>query len=278
VNALDRWSARAFAQLITALQYTAAAAADGYVTAALLEQNIDPVANGQVNPYGFAGTAGDGRSLETLFDQPVIAAKTLIGQGLEPLTAWTSARNTVQMMAVTAVQDAGRGAAGVASSARPRVSGFVRMLTPPSCSRCAVLAGRWYRYDAGFNRHPRCDCIGVPANEDTSGDLRTDPRQAVESGNVTGLSRADTRAITDGADVSQVINAHRGMYTADAYGQRVKATQEGVTRHGLAGQRLRAQGGSYGRTPRLRPEAIYRLAGADRAEAIRLLTRFGYLT
>src|SRR5690606_23965723 len=38
---------------------------------------------------------------------------------------------------------------------------YVRMLTPPSCSRCTVLAGRWYRKNAGFARHPGCFPAGA---------------------------------------------------------------------------------------------------------------------
>jgi hypothetical protein len=162
------------------------------------------------------------------------------------------------------------------------------MLTPPSCSRCAVLAGRWYRYNAGFDRHPACNCIAIPANEDTSGDLLTNPRLAIAAGKVTGLSRADTRAILDdGADVGQVINAHRGMRTANMYGRDLKITLEGTTVRGLAGKFLIAEGQRFDKLqgeryrrvqiPRLRPQTIYQVAGTDRAEALRLLRRFGYL-
>jgi hypothetical protein len=288
LGALDRWQALDLAGIVTALQLAAAESADPYVTAALLEQGIAPDQDYAINAVVFAGVAGDGRSLVSLLDQPRIRAKTLIGLGWASEDAWRNARASLQTMAATAVQDAGRGAVQVATAARPHVTGFVRMLTPPSCSRCTVLAGRWYRYNAGFDRHPRCDCIGIPANEDTSGDLRTNPRLAIESGNVTGLSRADSRAILDdGADVGQVINAHRGMYTADLFGRRLQLTTEGITKRGLAGQRLgnfeqnvaRDEGQRYRRSqvPRLRPESIYRVAGDDRAEALRLLRRFGYL-
>jgi hypothetical protein len=89
---------------------------------------------------------------------------------------------------------------------------------------------------------------------------------------------ADHRAIVEhGADVGQVINAHRSMYTASAYGRRLRATREGTTFRGLAGQSIARQGGRYTRTPRLMPEEIYRLAGGDRIQAIHLLRRFGYL-
>ena len=58
------------------------------------------------------------------------------------------------------VSDAGRSAESVATAARPNV-GYVRFLSPPSCARCAILAGRVYRYSQGFQRHPGCDCTMV---------------------------------------------------------------------------------------------------------------------
>jgi hypothetical protein len=60
------------------------------------------------------------------------------------------------------VNDAGRTASLVDVGRRPAVTGYVRSLNPPSCSRCAVLAGRVYRYSTGFQRHPRCDCLMTP--------------------------------------------------------------------------------------------------------------------
>jgi hypothetical protein len=125
--------------------------------------------------------------------------------------------------------------------------------------------------------------VHIPASEDVAGDFRTDPRAAIKAGQVTGLSKADTRAIVeDGADVSQVINAKRGMYTADGR----KFTTEGTTRRGVAGRRLEAAGAEARKVrgqrvrrvdvPRLRPEQIYRDA-VDREDAIRLLRRFGFV-
>jgi hypothetical protein len=278
VGRLDLFNAGRLAVGITALQVLAVRQSDAYVDAALAEQGIDSTPAAEVSVKAIAGVAGDGRDLTSLLDLPRIEAKTAIGGGLAADLAWDRARESLRLMAVTAVQDAGRAGDSVAMVARPQVGGYVRMLNPPSCPNCAVLAGKFYKWNTGFARHPRCDCRHVPSNEDVAGDLRTDPLAAIRSGQVRGLSKADTRAILeDGADVGQVINAHRGMYTADAYGQRVKATQEGVTRRGVAGRRMAEQGGRYTKTPRLRPEAIYRVA-ADREDAIRLLKRFGYLT
>lgn len=276
LDALDSWQPARLANRIAALQLLAAQDADPYLDAVLLEQNLSLAADGELDAFAFVGVAGDGRSLLTLLDEPRIAAKTAIGQGLGAQEAWDRARTSVQTMSVTAVQDAGRGADSVAMVARPAVTGYVRMLNLPSCARCTVLAGKFFEWNQGFARHPRCDCRHVPTSEDISGDLRTDPEAAVRSGQVTGLSRADTQAIQDGADVGQVINAQRGMYTADVFGIRAKATREGVTKRGQFGKADRAAGRAA--SPRLRPEAIYKIAGDDREEALRLLRRFGYLT
>lgn len=285
VDDLDAWQPQTLTRQISLLQLAAAQAADPYVTAALREQDTDAASLGSVNPAAFAAMAGDGRSLVTLLDEPRIQTKEAIGNGTPPAEAWLSAGSTLEMMVATAVQDAGRVAAGVAMTARPTVYGQVRQLSPPSCSRCAILAGRWYRWDAGFPRHPHCDCIGIPAAEDVIGSLVTDPNAAVRAGQVTGLSRAEMQAFSEGADLGQLVNVHRegGIYTA--WGGR-RFTREGVTRRGIAGKRLEAAGSNvrllpgdrYRRVtvPRLTPEQIYRDA-LDRDDAIRLLKRFGYI-
>lgn len=267
LGALDSWQPAKLAAQIAAVQLVAGRDADSYVTAALTEQGIDPAAVGAVSPRSVAGVAGDGRSLVTLLDEPRIAAKVRIGQGMPARRAWEMSRETVRLMAVTAVQDAGRGAVAVAQVARPAVTGYVRMLNPPSCSRCAVLAGRHYKWNAGFARHPRCDCRHVPATEDTAGDLTTDPGAYFESLPPGEQDRIFTgpgaQAIRDGADVAQVVNARRGMQPAQLFGQQLRITTAGAARRGA---------------PRLMPESIYQIAGDDRAEALRLLRLNGYLT
>lgn len=148
--------------------------------------------------------------------------------------------------------------------ARRHVAGYVRMLVPPSCSRCVVLAGNFYRFNAGFERHPRCDCRHIPAAEALAGDLALDTRAYFDS-----LSEAEQRrvftvagaeAIRDGADIGRVVNARRGMYTAQVGGRRVLATTA------VSGSRVR-----------LMPETIVRVA-PNRAERLRLLRLHGYIT
>src|SRR5690606_41067797 len=86
----------------------------------------------------------------------------------------------LERIAATQVADAGRVATGLGVVARPGI-GYVRMLQPPSCSRCAILAGRIYRRNAGFLRHPLCDCIHIPTTEAAGRDLTTDPRAYFDS-------------------------------------------------------------------------------------------------
>jgi hypothetical protein len=150
------------------------------------------------------------------------------------------------------------------------------MVNPPCCQRCAVLAGQVFRSNQGFARHPRCDCVHVPTTE-------TDWRDAgvlIGAEDVKDLTIAQRKAIADGADMNQVINAHR-------HGSRSKdlmATTEGVTKRGVAGKRLIEQGGSTrgtgrystARTTRLTPKGIYEVA-ADRDEALTLLKQHGYI-
>lgn len=250
-------------------QFIAADVADDYLTDI---SGYEPAF--ELNPLAFSGIAADGRDLETLLEQPLSAAlDAYYDDDLGGTTAIREARArkaglfSVQRIAATETADAGRTADQVALVSRPQLTGYVRVLELPSCDRCVILAGRRYRWSDGFDRHPACDCRHVPVSEaDDVDSMTTDPAEAIRSGQVHGLSEADTQAVLDGADPAQVINAKRGgMSTAAGY----KTTREGTSRRGLAGQR-RGRG-----KPRLRPESIYELA-ADRAEAIEMLRAHGY--
>jgi hypothetical protein len=250
--------------VVAGAQRVAAGQADKYLDYVLTAQRISPVSHGLVNPAALTGVASDGRDLMTLLYQPVITALVGIGSGNDVPRALASGRSVLDMIVRTQVADAGRAADQVAMAARPQVTGYVRMLVGRSCSRCAILAGRHYSWQADFKRHPRCDCTAVPAREDTADDLRTDPRRYFDSLSAAEQSRqftvAGAEAIRSGADIAQVVNARSGMYSAA--GQSLTSTAV----------RTRGQGGV-----RLMPEQILREADGDRDEALRLLKRFGYL-
>lgn len=233
-------------------QRRAASQADGYVSrVATLTLPADPFA--RVTPAGFVGQASDMRPLPTLLDVSRQRALRLVAEGMAAPQALDAGLAHLQRVVASEVQDAGRNADQAALTATPTMQGYVRFLNLPSCDRCVVLAGRFYRWSSGFRRHPTCDCTHLPAAvASPDAGVLTDPAQAVASGQVRGLSRADQRALADGADLGRIVNAKRtGMRVSGA----------GVQRRGR----------------RLTPASIYARAGDDRDAAVDLLARNGYL-
>ncbi len=301
---------------VGAAQLLAASEADGYVAAALAEQGLEVDADGVLIPSALAGVASDGRDLGTLLAEPAVTSLTRLARGADLASALTAGGVQLDMIVRTQVADAGRVADGVATVVRPR-AGYVRMLSLPSCSRCIVLAGRYYEFNAGFDRHPRCDCVHIPCSEDRGDDLRTDPKQAFRSMSAADQDRVFTKAgaeaIRLGADIGQVVNARRGaagltpagaritdeearllrggkdvgrLATTRIYGQDVFITTEGTTTRGVAGNLLgaretltKASTDRYRRASKVRlmPESILAAANGDRDMAVKLLKRFGYL-
>jgi hypothetical protein len=241
-------------------QATAAAAAGLYVDDALAESGVSIESAGRVQPGAFAGIASDGRPLASLMLTPAITTLEQIKQGATPARALTSGRFVLDLITRTQVADAGRVAVGTAIAARPEVGGYVRMIVGKTCARCLILAGRRYRWNEGFRRHPRCDCRHVPVAENVPGDLRTDPQAYFDSLDKAGqdelLGKAGAEAVRSGADMAKVVNARHGMQTA-ADG-RLYTTE------------------AAGKRPRLMPEQIFRDA-RDRDDAIRLLRLHGYI-
>lgn len=289
---LDAAWARILPKLLSAViagQQLAVAGADDFVQAALAEQGVRAKPAGKLAQAAFLGVGGDGHPVSGQLYGAVTFTKQQIGSGRGLEQALESGRSRLVLLSATAVQDAARSAVTTSMAARPKIAGYVRVLSPPSCSRCAILGGRWYRWNAAFNRHPRCDCGAAPAGEGDRG-LRTDPKAYFNS-----LSRAEqdrlftqagAEAIRLGGDMNQIVNARRGMQTATAYGRSLKTTTEGTTTRGQFGRQERARVAAITgedpksirlRTPRLMPEQIFQIAGDDRDAAISMLKRFGYI-
>lgn len=254
-------------------QLAAATAAEPFVAAALAKQAAAAVPLGSLAPRSLAGIASDGRDLDSLLLQPLIQTLAAIEAGAPPDAALELGANAVDTIAQTQVSDAGRAGVDVAMTAHPEASGWVRMLVPPSCGRCVVLAGRVYRWSSGFDRHPQDDCVTVPAQENVADDLTTDPQAYFDSLTAAQQDRdfgkAVAAAIRDGADISQAVNARRGTRGMSRPGRRA-TTVEGTTRRGVAGARLRG-------APRLMPQGIADIAGADRERRLELLQQHGYI-
>lgn len=261
-------------------------------------------AAGEVDPMALVSTDGAGRpvmgmaySSAGVVGGAVEGAQEAGGNaGVAMAQAWQSAGRSLAVATQTTLSDTSRTAKSTAMVARD--TGWIRVLTPPSCRRCVPLAGKYHRRaTADFKRHPGCDCTQMPYDYDEehpdfkglffdSNDyFRSLPQEQQDK--VFGLANA--QAIRDGADVNQVINAERGMTTVrDRFGMRTRVTTEGTTKKGWASRYLRQTydakmvkqpGSRYRRTnrPRLIPEEIYAMAGDDRDMVLNLLHKNGYL-
>ena len=169
---------------------------------------------------------------------------------LERMTAKTETDAEFERLVASITQETARAVQQAAVAVRPEI-GWVRHLALPSCSRCAVLAGRVYRWSDGFLRHPGCDCTMTPTSENDDS-MAYDVEELARTGQVTGLSKADQRALAEGADFGRLVN--------------VRSRKAGLTESGRVLERA----------GRMTPEGIYRMA-SDRAEALELLTQQGYL-
>ena len=207
-------AAPALVDAVTSGQQSTAAPADAYVGAVVVSDGLTSQPAGQVQTRSLVGTAADGRPLLSLLYQPVIETRwrMLAGQSVEE--ALLGSLSTLLRMVESEVADAGRAADGISIASNRTCTGYVRQLSPPSCSRCVVLAGKVYAFNQGFQRHPHCDCVHVPTTR-----YRHQPTMDPEA-YFGSLSRAEqdriftaagAQAIRDGADLASGVNARRAM-------------------------------------------------------------------
>lgn len=286
-------------ETVTVGQEAAAATAQAYVASVLLEQGIDASSPYTVDLSAFVGVAGDGREVASaLYGGVIQAAKAQYRPEIASLpaaqasdAALAEAEAWMEQLAATILADAIRAVETVEIAQRPWLDGYVRMLDPKNpCSRCVILAGRFYLFNAGFDRHPACRCVHIPAQENNAESILTNPNKYFDSLSPADQDRvftpAGAEAVRLGADISQVVNARRGMNTAQQnprgwipkgrmeavrmYGRDVFVTTEGVTKTGVYGR-------TRGKKPvRLMPESILAVA-TDREDAIRLLRLYGFI-
>lgn len=216
------------ARVVAFHQATAAFQAERAVTQMLAEQGNDQAPSALLNSQAFTTTPG---AVAAMLEQ--VEVDYQFTQLVESL-----------------VQSAGRAAEQASTAVRPRV-GYARYLSGASCSRCAVLAGRVYRYSEGFLRHPRCDCTMIPTSAANPSFIH-DPVDLARQGLVTGLSKGDRQALNAGADFGRVAN--------------VRSKSAG----------LNTPGRVLVRAGRPTPEAIYASA-PSREDAIQALISAGYV-
>lgn len=309
----ESWAATAPAMgaVLTRLQSEAAVDGARSVPLALADQGVEVEPEYTVKPRNVAGFAGAGYAPVDVFESAPIVAKSRIAQGWTVEAAMAAGGAILSGITQTAMADAGRQGQMLAIHSRPRV-GYVRMLTPPSCSRCAILAGRSSGREA-FPRHPRCDCRAIPGLEGWEQDLTMNtgeyfeslptaadladryPGMTVKQRRAAGhtsqedaFTVAGAKAIRDGANPSAVVNARRGMFQVQTPGSfKWLATVESTSKRGLGGRSMRLGGlGEMRKYPgssrrrmsaqRLMPETIYQVA-RDKEDTLRLLKLYGYI-
>lgn len=302
-DALASWTAgigERIYVLLSLLQELIATDAIGYVYRILAIQGLRPTGP-RPDPLAFAGIASDQRDLESLLAGAVVHVRQAQREGKSDADARRAGENFLRLVVTTQAADAARAAESVAlttadpvvdqripapreravsreTDGQPVTLGWIRMLNPPSCGRCAVLAGRFYRWSDGFERHEMCDCRHIPVTENLAGDLTTDPAlyfdSLTEAEQNYYFGKAVAQAIRDGADVSQVVNAatrpNASYVVTTPTGERRRYTREGTTRRGYYGAAGRGQ-----RRPT--PWQVYKDAGGDQERAVELLRRFGYV-
>jgi hypothetical protein len=173
--------------LVTAGQIAAAQLADPYLARVLAEtgQPNTPVA--AVRARGFAGVAADGRSLPGFLAGAVVAAKQARSE-MFTNDALAVGSRWLDMATETIIADTARSAVTVGITVRPDIDGYVRSTGGHACSRCQVLAGKFYPYSAGFLRHPRCHCVNTPTSRRRAGDFTESP--SVRSADLSSLDIA----------------------------------------------------------------------------------------
>ena len=212
--------------LTSGAQLAAARAAVDYVPIVLEETNQPDRPEALIRPRAFAGVASDGRSLAGLLEGAKVRAKeatktrvvrdvefgtlTTI-RGLDGGDALALGEKWLEQALQTAVADAMRDATAASVAVRPGL-GWVRIASPPCCSRCAVLAGTFYRWNEPNRRHPGCDCLTQPVTEKDSDQYLTNAADLLKRGQITDLSSNQRKRLDEGANLNKVLNESRDRW------------------------------------------------------------------
>lgn len=267
--------------VVAAAQLGAARAASRYVTDVLGEPDL------RVEPRAFAGAASTVDqmmygALGSVLYGAVVRARSAdansLRERLEAGGLW------LDQAVHTQVGDASKEATTTQMAAWQQV-GYTRMAVAPCCKRCAVLDGKWFARNEGFERHPQCDCIHVPSRE-----VPEDWR-GIDLDDIKDLTKAERAAMEAGASWSQVINASRKgavspdrMWTIESTSRRSWSSHARRQIAKARGELLEEAAGTAGpgrftrrATPRPTPYAIVKYA-KDHDDMVRLLARYGYFS
>jgi hypothetical protein len=239
-----------------------------------------------INPAGFAGhMTSTGATIPGALTGPILGVYHDVDHGVDVDLALHRGANSLDQILTTEVHDTARAAEQVQLTADRTITYYVRQIEGGACGKCIILSGRRYKYSRFFERHDNCRCHLRPDVEvvDMTVPFGTSkirsPREIFDSmtpeERVKAFGVNGAKAITDGADMYKVVNAttvKKGQSTR--HPDRTMTAPDGKVIPGI-GIRKGADGVMRFRPT---PEGIYRLAGDNREEAIRLFQLHGYIT
>lgn len=246
---------------------------EDYLDYAFNDQNIDGL-DARLKPSTIVGTMpATGATLDAALAGVAYHALDHIGRGYSAREAMDGGMLELSRLIQYAVADASRASAQVRIGTAQQNVGYTRVVSAGCCARCAVLAGRFYRWNEGFKRHPNCLCQHFPATSMVAPQTATDPYQHFNALSESEQNRIYTKAgaesIRNGADIYQVVNSRRGMTESGRF------TSEGAGKRGF--YRTGSQAGRSGRR-RLSVGEIMRRAEGNKDRFAQMLTEYGYLT
>lgn len=211
----------------------AATQAATYLPQVLAETRQVAPTSSAIIPSAFVEATPAGSDVGLYLDSAVVRSKQAVAAGADVRSALKTGGNWLTGSLLTIMADTSRDVVSADIAQRPTVTGYVRMLNAPSCARCVILAGKWFRWNQGFLRHPKCDCRHIPAAEDLAGSYLTDPYEYFKSLSVRDqeklFGKNEALAIRDyGADIYRTMNIKmRGLGTPKSnriYGTPIKRT------------------------------------------------------
>lgn len=242
-----------------------------YIDFAFNEQNIDGL-DARLRPAAIVGTMpATGATLDAALAGVAFHTLDHIGRGHSVRDAVDGGMLELAQLVQYAVADASRASAQIRIGTTQTSVGYTRVVSAGCCARCAVLAGRFYRWNTGFLRHPNCLCLHFPTTAVGATETATDPYTQFEALSPREQDRIYTKsgaeAIRNGADMNQVVNARRGMTTSGRF------TSEGSSRRGY--YRITSDAGKAGKR-RLSVDELLRRSGGSKEAFVRLLNEYGY--
>lgn len=238
----ESWTAirPAMLNLVYNGRLAAATTSATYTPQVLAETGQVAPAVGAVIPAAFVQATPDGRDVGSLLDTAVIRSKMAVQNGATTSEALQTGSKWMTGTLLTMLADTSRQVVSADIAQRSAIGGYVRMLNTPSCSRCVILAGKWFKWNEGFLRHPRCDCRHVPMASEAfaqANDYQVDPYAYFNSLSVKEQERLfgknEATAIREyGADIYRTMNVKtRGLGTAKGnlkYGTPTKRTVDDI--------------------------------------------------